>query len=378
MRISIKPLIHVIIWLLMLCSPLFFFKGQDGLDWIHFARHGVMTLSLMGIFYINYLYIVKHFFSKDGLKKFAIYNGIVIVLFCSLVFVCHRITEPYIEAEREQRRIEFEEKIRNEVKETGDVQFKQDQDKKDPHDGKKKAYDLWDILLNVFAFLCIIGSAIAIRSMQNLYQTEEKRKEEERAKVEAELKMLKNQLNPHFLFNTLNNIYALIAIDQEKSQNAVMELSKLLRYMLYESDQKEVPLIKEIEFINNYVELMRIRLSSKTDVAIKTDISRNESITVAPQIFISLIENAFKHGVSNQAKSFIHFSIEVKENDIIECNLENSYFPKSEEHDKSGSGIGIENMKRRLELIYPGKHSYTIKVEDNVYKSRIIINKSKI
>lgn len=370
MKFSFKTFTHIIFWVLTFIIPLCFFKGNDFFDKLHFGRHCITVIALMIIFYANYLFLVKRYFSKDGLQKFAIYNGIIIVCCCGVMLTYHKLTDPYLEKARIEKQMEYEKKIRESIDKNDSVVLPN----KPP---KNRAFDIWDTLLNLFIFLCIIGSAVAIRSLQDLYQSEEKRKEEERAKVEAELKMLKNQLNPHFLFNTLNNIYALIAIDQEKSQNAVMELSKLLRYMLYESDQKEVPLSKEIEFINNYVELMRIRLSSKTEVNIQTDIHRNESITVAPQIFISLIENAFKHGVSNQMPSFIHFNIEVKEDDIIECNLENSYFPKCEEHDKSGSGIGIENMKRRLALIYPNRHTYTMGVEDNIYRTQITINKSK-
>jgi LytS/YehU family sensor histidine kinase len=210
--------------------------------------------------------------------------------------------------------------------------------------------------------------------VENLYISEEKRKEEQRARTEAELKNLKSQLNPHFLFNTLNNIYALIAISQEKSQEAVMDLSKMLRYVLYESEAKELPINKEINFIENYVKLMKLRLSNKVEVKIHTDVTQNPNINIAPLLFITFIENAFKHGVSTQGKSFINFSIVTTSPTTIECRLENSYFPKSEEHDKSGSGIGMENLKRRLELIYPDRHNLSYGVEENVYKSLLTIN----
>ena len=111
-------------------------------------------------------------------------------------------------------------------------------------------------------------------------------------------KNLRNQLNPHFLLNTLNNIYALIAFDSDKAQQAVQELSKLLRYVLYDNQQTYVPLCKEVDFIRNYIELMRIRLSANVQMITKFDIQPDSQTLIAPLIFISLIENAFKHGIS--------------------------------------------------------------------------------
>ena len=232
---------------------------------------------------------------------------------------------------------------------------------------------MWGILFNFIAYICFIGTAIALLSMKRLYLNEQERKEAEQKKVEAELKNLKNQLNPHFLFNTLNNIYALIAISQDKSQEAVMELSKMLRYVLYDADTDTVPISKEVEFISNYVKLMKLRLSSKVDVQVDMQVDRNPSFPIAPLLFISMIENAFKHGVSSQQNSFIHFSILLTEDNDIVCNLRNSYFPKDENQDKSGSGIGVENTKKRLELIYPGRHSYTYSVEGDTYVSNLTI-----
>ena len=152
-----------------------------------------------------------------------------------------------------------------------------------------------------------------------------------------------------------------------------MELSKMLRYVLYDADTDTVPISKEVEFISNYVKLMKLRLSSKVDVQVDMQVDRNPSFPIAPLLFISMIENAFKHGVSSQQNSFIHFSILLTEDNDIVCNLRNSYFPKDENQDKSGSGIGVENTKKRLELIYPDRHSYTYSVEGDTYVSNLTI-----
>ena len=177
------------------------------------------------------------------------------------------------------------------------------------------------------------------------------------SRAEAELQNLKSQLNPHFLFNTLNNIYSLIAFSPERAQEAVHDLSRLLRYVLYDSSQPMVPLEKELDFIRNYVELMRIRLPEH--VTLTTDISAATPETqVAPLLFISLIENAFKHGVSHNKPSFIDLKIH-QEGTRIVCSIRNSDFPKDNGQDKSGSGIGLQNLSRRLELLYPSHHIFT-------------------
>lgn len=373
-KLKITPFLHICVWVMFLISPLFVFPNRDNLDSIFFLRHIVTTLSIMTIFYLNYIFFVKKYFFRDKLKYFALCNLISICILCGINFVCNEITNPYIDMERQERINKEREEVSRYMKENncGELEaiIKTGKEKRK----KENAGKMWKVIINAIAYICFMGTAIALITMKNLYLTEEKRKESEKKQVEAELKNLKSQLNPHFLFNTLNNIYALIAISQEKSQEAVMELSKMLRYVLYEADAKEVPLRKEIVFINNYIDLMRLRLSNKTEITTDININENPNATVAPLLFISLIENAFKHGISSQHDSFIHFSLQTTTDNQIICRVENSYFPKTTE-DKSGSGIGTENTKRRLELLYPNQHSYQYWISDqNTYVSEITIN----
>jgi LytS/YehU family sensor histidine kinase len=182
-------------------------------------------------------------------------------------------------------------------------------------------------------------------------------KEAERSRTEAELKNLRSQINPHFLLNTLNNIYALVQFDTDKAQQAIQELSKLLRYVLYDNQQTYVPLSKEVDFIRNYIELMRIRLASNVEIIAQFDIRPNSQTPIASLIFISLIENAFKHGISPTQHSFIR--IQLSENDEeVYCEIRNTNHPKNNK-DKSGSGIGLEQVSRRLEILYPNAYSWS-------------------
>lgn len=223
---------------------------------------------------------------------------------------------------------------------------------------------------NTVIYMAIVGIAVAVKMTTEWYNNEAQRKEIEKNQAEAELANLKNQVNPHFLFNTLNNIYSLIQIDPAQAQEAVHDLSGMLRYVLYESQKDTVPLAKECEFLNEYVKLMGARLTSgvKLEVSLPSSLSNRQ---IAPLLFIPLVENAFKHGISDTDESFIR--IELKEDgEYVTCLVENSCFPK-DDTDRSGSGIGITNLKRRLDLLYPGAYSFEYGRVQSVYRSLLRI-----
>jgi LytS/YehU family sensor histidine kinase len=202
------------------------------------------------------------------------------------------------------------------------------------------------------------------------------RKELAKAKSEAELQNLKNQINPHFLLNTLNNIYALIEFDPPRAQQALMDLSKMLRHLLYENNQAYVPLRQEAAFMRNYIALMRIRLADNVKLTTRISHSEQENTLISPLIFISLIENAFKHGISGEKPSFIDISLRELPGGKVEFVSRNSYFPKSES-DKSGSGIGLELVKKRLELLYPGNYQWKTSIEKDIYSTILLIDTKK-
>lgn len=217
----------------------------------------------------------------------------------------------------------------------------------------------------VFIFLAI-GVRSIIRSNDIQYQLQE----EKRKASEAELTWLKHQLNPHFLFNTLNNISSLTQIDPDKAQESIGELSDTLRYALYDTDTDKVPLAGEVAFMNNYIHLMQLRCNELTEVTTDWNLPAGD-VRIAPLLFISPIENAFKHGVNARMKSFVHVVLRPDGRDL-EFRCENSLFEKTGE-DHIGSGIGMENLKRRLELIYPDAYSYEHDEKDGAYRVRIVL-----
>ena len=216
----------------------------------------------------------------------------------------------------------------------------------------------------------IVAVAIGIRHFIRTRQIRQQLKEEKAKNTEAELAWLKNQINPHFLFNTLNNISSLTQIDPDAAQDAIAQLSDLLRYAMYETNKKTVPISGEVEFMRNYISLMKLRCNEKTEV--KTTFDIQQDVEIAPLLFISLIENAFKHGVSSNRSSMINIHLEQKGNNIV-FTCDNTNYPK-DDGDRSGSGIGIENTKRRLELIYHDRYTWEQSIStDNIYSVLITI-----
>ena len=223
-------------------------------------------------------------------------------------------------------------------------------------------------LSGLFVYFLLNCASVVIAVVQrHLFKVRKIRQqlEEERHKnTEAELAWLKNQINPHFLFNTLNNISSLTQIDSNAAQDAIAQLSDLLRYAIYKTDEHMVPIRGEVEFMRNYIELMRLRCNEKTEVNCNFSI-KDPELPVAPLLFVSLIENAFKHGVSSNKPSTIDISL-LQEEGTLQFICSNTNYPKSDSN-RSGSGIGVENTKRRLQLVYDNRYEWQQTLEDNIY-----------
>jgi len=221
-------------------------------------------------------------------------------------------------------------------------------------------------LMIVSLLLCLMAIGIALSIRYLMRQQEKKQKE-----VEAELAWLKNQINPHFLFNTLNNISSLAQIDGDETQEAIMQLSDLLRYAMYETNKPKVPIGGEVEFMQNYINLMKLRCNEMTTVNCQLSIV-NCQLEIAPLLFISLIENAFKHGMNSNAPATIDICL-TQQDETIVFDCDNTNNPKPTK-DRSGSGIGLDNTRRRLDLIYPGRYTWEQEITpENIYHVRVSI-----
>jgi hypothetical protein len=215
---------------------------------------------------------------------------------------------------------------------------------------------------NTVLFLLVFTMGTSISVIQRWRKTEQTRKETENEKLNTELSFLKSQVNPHFFFNTLNNIYSLAVVRSEMTAPAVMKLSAIMRYILTETQRDLVPLYNEVEFIHNFIDLQKVRLTDKVILNFLTE-GDIETLLIAPLLFIPFVENAFKYGVSTKESSNINIEIKTEENKILFTVV--NYIVPSENNLMENTGIGINNVKRRLELMYPGKHTLTTTQKDN-------------
>lgn len=227
-------------------------------------------------------------------------------------------------------------------------------------------------MLMASPLIFVIGFTLAARWVNLVKRTERLEKE----KKEAELKLLKTQLNPHFFFNTLNSLYGLAQEKSDKTEQVVLKLSDLMQYMLYETDQALVPLSKEIAYIKNYIELEEIRYDNRftCNMSLSGD---TKSAMIPPVILLPFIENSFKHGINKESKdSWITIFISVEDGEL-DFTLENS-LPKDQnlsesERPKKG-GLGIKNVKKRLKLLYPGSHTLETGKAGGQYRVSLHIN----
>ena len=359
-----EALIHILTWLFILGFPLLTMNRGASTDMgLTYLRHLLPPLSYGIVFYVNYAWLAPRYLFEKQKRKYFLYNVCLVIvvsillhfgfewldMFRQMPFRPHPIPEHSILAHPHPI---------------------------PPHGGMHMPPPRWGGMARDALMMCLpIALAASIWMSKRWGKSESARMEAERARVDAELKTLRNQLNPHFLLNTLNNIYALIEFDKEKAQLAVMELSKLLRHVLYETEFQYIPLKREIEFIQNYVALMRIRQHKGVQVNLDIHICQNSNTQVAPLIFISLIENAFKHGISSVGNSFVSISLNDTEDGKVRCLITNSNHPKNHS-DKSGSGVGLEQLRWRLELLYPNNYEWKYGLVENgkVYTSELIIN----
>jgi LytS/YehU family sensor histidine kinase len=333
-------LMHVLVWGLLFCFP-FLFSGRNSetVSWSDYLRFITILSGIILVFYANYYYLIKRFLFTRQTKWYLLSNFLLFtVLTIAVYFIMEQI--PEFEGRRRGPR----------------------------HDELSLQLYAMFIFFDFIKYLFTVALSVALKMTNSWYKMEAERAELEKSRTEAELQNLKSQLNPHFLFNTLNNIYSLIAISPGQAQEAVHDLSRLLRYVLYESSESYVTVEKDLDFLHNYVELMRIRLPKHAEL--KAEIQTTSPDTqIAPLLFITLIENAFKHGVSNNKPSFIQIEIAADSKQVV-CYIRNSYFPK-DNTDKSGSGIGLVNLRKRLNLLYPGKYSFVYGQKGDDYNSKL-------
>lgn len=220
-------------------------------------------------------------------------------------------------------------------------------------------YDISDILKFIFVYVSLTTLLKLSKGWFMLMQAEQQLMAVRQEKVETELKALKSQINPHFLFNSLNNIYSLALGKSGKTPDAILKLSGLMRYMLYESNADRVPLKQELHFIENYIDLQKLRSDRRSRIKFSRK-GNPAGKTIAPLLFLPFIENGFKHGIKGDPEGgYVRIELAIQDSNI-DLYIENNRGEVDRVENNEYNGIGLNNVKRRLELIYPGKHELEV------------------
>ncbi len=329
-----------------------FSRGDEPKEWTLLSI-GMATVYT-AVFCVNYFWIVPaSIFRNDRKFLFFSFNFILIIIACSLIpvwFATH-----------------------------GGLPM--------PKHIHKSEFTITDYLMGYLRFVIrdsitmVLAAALAyaLRLSQEREEMRRRELELDAERKQIELKSLKAQLNPHFLFNSLNNIYALIAISSERAQKAIHDLSGMLRFMIYDAASSSVPLEKEIRFIEDYIELMRLRVGSGIRITFNLNCENSNNIHIAPLIFLTIIENAFKHMAGNGKDKFINITLS-SDTDYVICEVTNSY--NGNEYRKSlspsESGVGLANVERQLGLLYPGAYTLTHYGNHGIYHASISISISAL
>ena len=319
----------------------------------------IINLFLLGFYYLNTLILIPRLLFK---RKWFLYLLCIVTCFIAFFYVPKEVAywvtgndEETIKKEIIQQHIAQKEKAKLQ---NSDSSKSNNAMNRPPKYKRNSDFRYFPGSYAVFILVFAVGTCLSV--MQEWKKIEDHKEQIEREKVSTELSFLKSQINPHFFFNTLNNIYSLAITGSTETANAVMKLSSIMRYVLTDTQNNKVPLQSEVDFIKNYIDLQLVRLTDKVKVDFITD-GELDHIQIAPLLFIPFIENAFKYGISTKESSAIYIKLSTSQNAV--SFLVNNTIVKSENIFKETTGIGINNVKRRLELLYPDK--YILEVTEN-------------
>ncbi len=342
-------LLHILVWSGFIFLPFLLFDMPEDRA---FPQYRIFTLVLVVFFfYLNYFILIPKLLAR---KKFVAYSLIIAGSLLFTFIISHAYFH-YVEGNRMMSSPGYQKMMRMHAKKQGRMGQMGYQRARMMREQRNKEATTSAV------FIALLLSA-TIRIAQEWYRNEKQKQEMEKEKLASELSFLKSQVNPHFLFNTLNGIYSLANRKSDKTPGAIVKLSDLMRHMLYESEKEAVSLDKEIEYINNYIELQKLRLPADANVSF-TVTGETAGKMIRPMLLIPFFENAFKHGVDADG-SDIEAKLTVNDKEL-RLKVVNR-ISKSQKKDES-SGIGLVNIKKQLEYLYPYSHSLTIEEKDGFF-----------
>jgi two-component system LytT family sensor kinase len=340
-------IIHILVWIAVFLIPLLFFHrpGQEVIGISDFFLWSLMIIY----FYTNYYILVPKLLTRN---KFFWYSITVVFLLAIAFFILRQIMLTY------DSQGEMENLLRR-------------------HSPQKAREIFVHIARNqgmgaVFFSFLVLAVSTSIKVTGDWYKTDKKRKEAENEKLFTELNLLKSQINPHFFFNTLNNIYSLAIQKSEKTPEAIVKLSELMRYIIYDTDKDKVPLSKEVDYIRNYIELEKLRLKDNAEIRFVVDGNPAEKL-IEPLLLLPFIENAFKHGTGFQPYSGISIRISIEDSHLT-LLVENPVRIVAENPEERKQGIGRINAERRLQLLYNKNYTLETTVSEGIFRVNLTLN----
>lgn len=341
----------------------FLHVGEIALDkgvfhWNFILQKWMETLPFVVLVIIHIFLLQPILFEKKQTKKYIVLLVLTIVLFFAYVNCRHSNREPYhpnpVQTEPPHLKHHTQEIFSPPLQDAPKISEKQNEFKLSG-----------PIVMDTIIAILLLGCSLTIKLMFKHYENSRKMEQLENAQIRQELLQLKAQISPHFFMNSLNNIHGMIEIDSPKAQDMILELSGMMRYVLYESSTPMITLSKELDFLRNYISLMQVRYNSNK-VSVKYTFPNEEelsSIKVPPLLFIVFIENAFKHGVDYQHSSFINIELSIDKH-ILTLQCINSLHKNKE---KTIGGIGLDNIRKRLDIIYNNDYSLDLSILDKIF-----------
>lgn len=319
---------HILFWLFV-AILLTLLESTRSDFWFTFTNEAINVTFYGAIVYFNFKYLIPNYLTRN---KFLTYS--ILLLLAAVIITPIKAIVFYIKfADHPLTRSELIQNLN------------------------------WYFLVHFF----VVGASSVVKIVADWAKQLRERQELENQTMQSELRFLKSQINPHFLFNTLNNLYALTLKKSDDAPEIVIKLSEMMRYMLYDCNEKRVPLSKEISYIQNYLDLERLRQSKNADIRFEVSGEVSDQ-QISPLMFIPFLENSFKHGLTNAlTQGFVHISLLV-ERQHISFYIENTKPETTPVQDRKRSGgIGLVNVRRRLQLLYPGKYELSVKDNPNTY-----------
>lgn len=352
----------VMFWILLFSSPVLFGRSDGIVDWQHVFKVWKEHSVLFTLFIINRFILLPFLFFRNKRLIYIVSASLIIMIAVTGMYFFTR--RPSAQSETRPREYPSKNQLSEQEmappRQRGDIQ-------RPPVKGQPEPVPPYINLL--ILSVLVFGFDTGLRTASKWLHSEQVRMNLENESIKSQLVSLKHQVSPHFFMNTLNNIYSLIESDKERSKQALMKLSKLMRYILYENENGKVLLSKEFEFIRNYFDLMRLRFVDEVDIKLSLPDEYND-VEIPALLFISYIENAFKYGASYQTKSVIEviFKIE-KQSLIFTCTNSRNVFASG----GTQGGIGMQNARKRLDLLYKNNYELSVNETDDLFSVLLTI-----